>query len=204
MVVGITGGIATGKSQVTRLLALQGATTFSADDAARAVLTPNGPVLQAIVRTFGPEMLLPDGQLNRAQMASRIFADPPARETLNRIMHPPIRRLLYDQIESAQEDLPPGSVVAVEIPLLFENNLQHWFERIVVVTASESIQVARLMTRNGLSEAEARNRLAAQWPLADKVARADDVIVNEGSWRALECAVEALWKRLTSPPKQET
>ena len=196
MVIGITGGIATGKSQVTGLFASKGATTFSADEAARAVLNKNGPALQEIAQAFGSDTLRPDGQLNRAALARVVFQDPKARETLNRIMHPPIRRLLRDQIEAAQDDLPPGSVIAVEIPLLFENNLQAWFERIVVVTTSETVQIARLRARDGLSEVEARKRLAAQWPLAEKVARADDVIVNEGTQEDLAQAVDALWKRL--------
>jgi len=195
-VIGITGGLATGKSTVTRLLQAKGAVTFSADEAARAVLTPESALLRAIAAAFGPEALQPDGSLNRGWLGQRIFADPQAREQLNHMMHPPIQRLLREQIESAQRDLPSGSLIAVEIPLLFENNLESWFERIVVVSASESTQVARLMARNGLEEAEARRRLAAQWPLPLKVARADDVIVNEGSRQPLEAAVDALWKRL--------
>ena len=201
MLVGITGGIATGKSQVTGLFALLGATTFSADEAARAVLEPHGLVIQEIVRAFGPDMLCPDGQLDRSRLAGVVFSDPQARDTLNRILHPPIRRLLRDQIEAAQYDLPPRSVIAVEIPLLFENNLVHWFERIVVVTASEATQLERLRLRNGLNADEARRRLAVQWPLADKIVRADDVITNEGTLEELKQAVEALWKRLARLPE---
>jgi dephospho-CoA kinase len=199
-VIGITGGIATGKSLVTQLFKARGATTFSADDAARAVLTPGGPTLQVIARTFGKEMLRPDGALDRARLGQRIFTDPAAREQLNRIMHPPILRLLHAQIASAREDLPPTALIAVEMPLLFEAHLQDWFDAIVVVTASEATQVARLRARNGLDEAEARRRLEAQWPMADKVAHADFVIANEGTPEQAAEAVEALWNRLTSPP----
>ncbi len=204
MLIGITGGIATGKSQVTRLFAAKGATTFSADEAARAVLTPGGPVLHDIVRIFGPEMLRADGQLDRSRLAGVIFADTQARETLNRIMHPPIRRLLRDQIEAAQDDLSPESVIAVEIPLLFENSLEDWFERIVVVIASEPIQKKRLCARNGLSESEAEQRLAAQWPLADKAARADDVLMNDGTLHELAQQVDALWQRLIRISSRKT
>src|SRR4051794_34299415 len=114
-VVGITGGLATGKSLVTALFRAEGAVVFSADEAARAVLEPNGPVLREIARAFGAEMLRPDGSLDRARLARRIFADAQARAQLNRITHPPILRLLRAQIEGAQDDLPPGTVIAVEV-----------------------------------------------------------------------------------------
>ncbi len=195
-VLGITGGLATGKSLVTRLLHARGATTFSADEASRAVLVPGGPVLRRIADVFGPTVLTPDGQLDRAALGRRVFADSQARRQLEQILHPPILQLLRAQIESAQDDLPPRSVIAVEIPLLYETNLQSWFDLIVVVTASESIQIARLRARNGLSEAEARRRIAAQWPLADKAVRADVVIANNGTRAELEAAVDALWQKL--------
>jgi dephospho-CoA kinase len=195
-VIGITGGLATGKSLVTRLLQERGATTFSADEAARAVLVPGGPVLREVAQAFGPQILTAAGQLDREKLAQRIFADGQAREQLDRRMHPPILRLLRAQIEAAQDDLPPGSVIAVEVPLLYETNMQDWFDLIVVVTASESTQIARLRARNGLSEAEARRRLAAQWPLKEKAARADIVLENEGALAETTTAVDALWNRI--------
>ncbi len=201
-VVGITGGIATGKSLVTRLFQAQGATVFSADEAARAVLAPGGPVLRAIAQAFGPEMLRPDGTLDRARLAQRIFADPQARAQLNRITHPPILRLLRAQIEGALDDLPPDTVIAVEVPLLFETHLEDWFDHIVVVSASEAVQLARLRARNGLDIAQARQRLAAQGPLADKIARADTVIENNGSISEVAQAVAALYQRLQAAPRQ--
>lgn len=197
-VIGITGGLATGKSLVTRLLGAKGATVFSADEAARAVLSPNGAVLQEIVRAFGPEMRRPDGSLDRGRLGQRIFADPEARERLNRIMHPPILRLLRAQIESARADLPPDAVIVVEVPLLYETGMQDWFDRVVVVTASEASQIARLQARNGLDEAEARRRLAAQWPMREKVRLADEVVINDGTREEAAEAVEALWQRLKS------
>src|SRR5579859_2739948 len=172
LVVGITGGLATGKSLVTRRLHALGAITFSADEAARAVLTP--PLLARLAATFGGAILTADGRLDRGALAQRIFADPMARALLEQITHPPILRLLRAQIDACQVDLPATSVVAVEVPLLFETHLESWFERIVVVTTSESVQNVRLRARSGLDEAEARRRLAAQWPLALKQARAHD------------------------------
>jgi dephospho-CoA kinase len=199
-VIGITGGIATGKSLVTDLFRQRGATTFSADEAARAMLAPGGPVLASIVQAFGPEIQRPDGNLDRAALGQRIFADPEARARLDRILHPPILRLLRAQIAAAQEDLPPEAVIAVEVPLLYEAHLEDWFDHIVVVSASETTQLTRLRIRNGLEEAEARQRLAAQWPLADKVARADFVLTNDGSRDEIAAAVAALWKRLRTAP----
>jgi dephospho-CoA kinase len=202
VLLGITGGLATGKSLVTRLLRAKGAVTFSADEAARAILTPGGPVLHAIAQAFGPEMIRADGTLDRERLGQRIFADPQDRARLEQITHPPILRLLHAQIEGAQADLPAETVIAVEVPLLFEKHLENWFERIAVVAASESVQVARLRARSGLAAAEARRRLAAQWPMADKIARADHVIANDGSLQDVAEAVDALWKRLQTATPQ--
>ncbi len=203
MVVGITGGVASGKSCVTRLLEARGAVAFSADDAARAVLTRDGPVFRQLVLTFGAEVLAEDGALDRAKLGELIFSNAEARGSLNRLTHPAILRLLRAQIDAARKDLPAGSVIAVEVPLLFETNLAGWFERIVVVAASEPTQIARLKARNGLGEPEARRRLASQLPIHEKILRADFVIRNDGSAVDLEAAVERLWEELKqSEPKR--
>lgn len=202
-IIGITGGIATGKSLITDLFRQQGATTFSADEAARAVLVPGGPVIANIVREFGPEIQRPDGSLDRAALGQRVFADSEARARLNRILHPPILRLLRAQITAAQEDLPPEAIIAVEVPLLYEAHLEDWFDTIVVVSATEATQLARLRARNGLEEAEARQRLAAQWSLADKIARADFVLTNDGSRDESTAAVAALWNQLRTMPHRK-
>lgn len=198
LLLGITGGLASGKSLVTRLFREKGAVTFSADEAARAVLTPGGKVLQQIAEAFGPDILTSSGELDREQLGRRIFSDEAARKRLNGLMHPAILRLLRAQIEAAQKDLPADTVVAVEVPLLYETNLQDWFELILVVSASESTQIERLQTRNGLSEAEAKQRLAAQWPLREKAARADLILSNDSSLESLQQQVDGLWKRIES------
>ena len=195
--IGLTGGIAVGKSTVTRLLAARGAVTFSADEAARAVLVRNGTALGRIAAEFGPEMLTPLGDLDRSRMARTVFADSEARHRLERILHPLIRSLLLTQIESVQRDLPSDTVVIVEIPLLYEGGLETWFEQVVVVTASEAVQRERLRLRNGLSAEEISRRLEAQWPLDRKIALADWVLVNEGSQQQLNTAVDILWLQLT-------
>ncbi|MCS6777948.1 MAG: dephospho-CoA kinase [Chloroherpetonaceae bacterium] len=188
-ILGVTGGVATGKSTVMRLLKARGVTVFSADEAARATLTPE--VLEAIAGAFGSEVLLPDGNLDRKRLGEKVFADPQARQTLNRITHPPVLRLLRAQIDAATVDLPGDTLVAVEVPLLYEAGLSDWFDSVLVVSAPEPVQIARLMARNGLTEAEARQRIAAQWPLQDKEARADHVIRNDGAPEQLAAAVDA-------------
>lgn len=197
MVVGITGGPASGKSAVTRMLRDRGAVTFSADEASRAVLTPGGPLLRALGAEFGQKALNPDGTLNRADVGRLVFADADARERLNRILHPAILGLLRAQIDAAREDFPDRIPIVVEAPLLFEANLARWFERIIVVIASETTQIARLRARNALNETEARARLESQWPIAEKAARADYTISNEGSLTDLERSVGRIWDDLT-------
>ena len=195
MLLGITGGLASGKSAVCRLLKKNGATVFSADEAARAVLSGGGSLAE-IAREFGPEILLPDGTLNRAALGRRIFADADARLLLDSLSHPPILRLLHAQMETEQYEASRGILIAVEVPLLFETNLSGWFDRIAVVDASETIQIERLRQRNGLNEAEAKRRLAAQWPPAQKRELADYVLTNNGSPQDLETAVTTLLTRL--------
>lgn len=194
--IGLTGGIATGKSAATRLLAQRGAVSFSADEAARAVLVRNGPALQLIAQEFGSEMLTPLGDLDRARLGRTVFADGEARHRLEKILHPLIRSLLRTQIEAAQRDLGPDTVIVVEIPLLYEGGLETWFDQVIVVTAPEALQIDRLRLRNGLDAAEAGRRIAAQWPLEQKVARADHLLVNNGSLLQLDAAIKNIWPLL--------
>ncbi|MCW3052450.1 MAG: dephospho-CoA kinase [Chthonomonadales bacterium] len=201
--IGLTGGIATGKSAATRLLAQRGATTFSADEAARAVLVRNGPALRRIAQEFGSEMLTPLGDLDRARLGHTVFADPEARRRLEQILHPLIRSLLRAQIEAAQRDLGQDTLIVVEIPLLYEGGLETWFDQVIVVTAPRAIQIDRLRTRNGLDAEEASRRIAAQWPLEDKVVRADYVLVNDGSLPQLEAAIKNIWPLLNPRRKSD-
>ncbi len=193
---GVTGGVASGKSSVMRFLKRCGATVFSADEAARAVLS-SARLAGDIAAAFGPEILLPDGTLDRAALGKKIFADADARKRLESLTHPPILRLLHAQIETARYESSQGSIIAIEVPLLFETNLSEWFDRIALVDASETIQIERLRLRNGLSEAEARQRLAAQWPAARKRPLADYLLDNNGPAQDLEAAVQNVIRRLT-------
>ena len=185
-IVGITGGIATGKSRVMTLLRDNGIVVFSADEAARAILVPDGAVLCEIAAVFGTQVLNPDGTLNRSRLGNLIFADDTARTRLNQITHPPILRLLHAQIMAARDDLPACSLIAVEVPLLHETHMEHWFDLVLTVAASEPVQVARLMQRDGLSEGIARQRVAVQMPLAEKISRSDEVLWNDESEEILE------------------
>lgn len=196
MLLGVTGGIACGKSSVMQILRRLGAITFSADEASRAILTVGGTVEQELRVTFGNEIFSPDGQLNRKRLGALVFEDTGAKQNLERITHPAILRLLWRQIEAAKEDFLPPNVIAVELPLLYEKKLDTWFEQILVVAASSSLQVTRLQARQGFTEEEAQLRIAAQLPLPQKVARANRVIWNEGSMQELEETVLSFWRSL--------
>lgn len=202
MIVGITGGIATGKTTITRMLQSRGAITFSADEAARAILYKDGPAYMQVISTFGERIITESGEIDRALLGSIIFQDEGSRLALNAITHPQIRRLLCDQIESAKYDFPPPNIVIAEIPLLYEGHLESWFEHVVVVAASVTVQTNRLVQRNQLSETQAVKRIQAQMPLAEKIARASYVVWNDSDFKELSPQVDNLWKNLverTSP-----
>jgi dephospho-CoA kinase len=197
VVVGLTGGIATGKSTAAAALARRGAPVLRADDLAREVVRPGTPVLEAIREAFGPEVLLPDGSLDRAAMARRVFSDPEARRRLEALTHPAIRARAEAWIGEARRRGAPA--VVYEVPLLFEVGLHRpggGIDRIWVVAARPEVQLERLMRRDGLAEAEARARLAAQWPLEAKVRGAHRVFWNDGPPEDLERAVVQAWQEL--------
>lgn len=197
MILGITGGIATGKSSVARMFQRLGAILVSADDLAREVVLPGAPALSKLVDRFGPGILLPDGQLDRKALGELIFADDQARAALNRIMHPAIAERAEERLRA----LAGGpSLVVYEAPLLFEAHAEGRVDAVLVVITDEGQQVNRLMLRDGLSEAAARARIAAQMPQAEKVSRADYVIDNSGSLPQTQERVRALFDRLKAVP----
>ncbi len=202
--VGLTGGIGSGKSEVTRRLAAKGAAIIDADVIAREVVAPGTPGLAAVVDAFGPSVLRPDGALDRERLGRLVFADPPARERLNAIVHPLVRQETARRFAEA----PDGAVVVNDVPLLVETGLAASYDVVVVVTAEPGTQVRRLVERRGMIEEDARARIAAQAPLADKVAVADHVVHNEGDLADLEAQVDALWQWLRQraaerqPPSQ--
>ena len=194
-VLGLTGGIGSGKSMVARMFAQLGAVVIDADQLAREVVEPGQPALQEIAATFGPDMILPDGRLDRPKLAGMIFADPGERARLDAITHPRIRARMDEEIKSRQSG--PGVLVA-DIPLLYENERTHSVEKVIVVWVDPQTQLARIRQRDGLSDEAARQRIAAQMSLDAKRARADHVIDNRGSRDETQRQVEAIY-RLYAP-----
>ncbi len=194
-VLGITGGIATGKSTVTQMLAALGAPTISADAIARALLAPGTPTTAAVLAAF-PACADASGiGVNRRALAQLIFADAEARTCLEALTHPPIIDALRAQI-AAWRASDTAKAAAAEIPLLFEAALENDVDEIVVAACAESIQKARLRARDGITKEEARRQIAAQWPLAEKAARAESVITTDNGLEDTHRQVEALWKSL--------
>ncbi len=199
-VIGLTGGLASGKSAVAAILRELGAHVVSADAIAREIVEPGSPALADIVEAFGPEIVDPGARLDRAALAARIFADPAARARLNAITHPRIRERMRAEVVRFQRTLPPGAVIVLDIPLLLDTAPREAFplEEVVVVAVDEATQVERLRRRDGLSREEAQRRLGAQRPLREKVAEADWLIDNSGTSEETRRQVEAFWRRLTA------
>ena len=184
MIIGLTGSIASGKSTVAKMLEKYRFPIVDADQVARLVVEPGEPALTEIVAAFGEEILLEDGSLNRKKLGNLIFHDPSKRAILNGIIHPAIRK---EMLRQRDEWLNNGAeVVIMDIPLLFESKLQHFVEKILVVSLSEEKQLERLMERNQLSEEEARERISSQLPLSVKEEGADAVIYNESTLEKTE------------------
>lgn len=197
LVVALTGGVAAGKTAVTRRFEALGVHVHDADVAAREVIEPGTPGLAEVVDAFGAGVLDGSGRLDRPAMRQRVFADPAARKTLEAIIHPRVRQWLR---ERAMTERGPYCLLA--IPLLAEN-IEHyrWVDRVLLVDAPESVQIARLVARDGIDEALARRMLAHQASRTERLALADDVIENSGDESALDQAVAELHRRyLTLAP----
>jgi dephospho-CoA kinase len=194
VLVGLTGGIGAGKSTAARLLAQHGALVLDADAAAREVVAPGTDGLAAVVAQFGDAVLGPDGALDRAALASVVFADPDRLAALNGIVHPRVRAWMAERVISA----PEGSVVVQDIPLLVESGMTGLFELVVVVDAADPLRIARLVSDRGMTEQEAAARIAAQAPRERRLAAADVVLTNDGTPEELAAQVDALWERIAA------
>jgi len=194
MILGVTGGIATGKTIVTEKFKALGAEVVSADQLARDVVRPGSETLDLLAARFGPGILRSDGTLDRQALARLIFADDNAREDLNRITHPAIAELAERRLSALREC--GARLVVYEAPLLFEAGAEGRVERILVVTAEPAVQLQRLMGRDHLTRQDALDRIRSQMPLAEKTARADYVIDNSGSREATLRQVEKLFAQL--------
>ncbi len=189
----LTGGIATGKSFCLERFAALGAATIDADVLAREAVAPGSPGLAQVVARFGAGVLRPGGSLDRGVLARIVFGDQTARAALEAIVHPEV----YRRVTNWSANLPPGTRVSIaDIPLLFETGHEHDFERVIVAACDPNEQLRRLMARDGLTRADARERLAAQWPIDEKARRADYVIRTDGSFAETEAQVRAVFERL--------
>jgi dephospho-CoA kinase len=193
--VALTGGIATGKSYCLKRFEALGIPGVDADVLAREAVALGTPGLSAVVRRFGSSMVAADGSLNRPALAAVVFSDRTARADLEAIIHPEV----YRRIREWFVNLPKEVTVAIaDIPLLFETGHEHDFDRVVVVACTVDEQIRRLVQRDGLTLAAAQARLAAQWPIDEKVARADDVIRTDESFDETAAQVSRVARTLRS------
>ncbi len=191
--VGLTGGIGSGKSEVARRLAAYGAVVIDADRIAREVAAPGTPGLAAVVAAFGAEVLAADGSLDRQRLGAVVFADDAARERLNAIVHPLVRAETERRFAAA----PADAVVVNDVPLLVEAGLAPAYDVVVVVEAPIDVRETRLAHR-GMTQADARARMASQATDAQRRAVADHVVRNDGSLESLGHRVDRLWAALRS------
>lgn len=198
MKIGLTGGIATGKSTVASMLLRKGAPLVDADVIAREVVEPGSPVLSRVAERFGSDILLPDGSLNRKKLGAIVFADPAQRKALESLLHPPIRALMKERMALLERQQPDKPVI-VDVPLLYESGLETMFDAVMVVYVPAALQRERLKQRDGLTEEQAVQRLAAQLPIDEKRRRADIVIDNAGTLQETQRQIDLFWKERGLP-----
>lgn len=190
LLVGLTGGIGSGKSTVARLLERRGAAVIDADQLAREAVAKGTPGFDRVIDAFGPGVVSPDGDLDRSALAARIFSDPTQKATLEAIVHPDVARRFSDQVETFRAT---DRIVVYVTPLLVELGLAPAFDVVVVVTASPHLRVSRVASDRGLSPDEVRGRLAVQATDEQRAEVADVLIDNDGSLADLEPQVDRLW-----------
>ncbi|WP_148574373.1 dephospho-CoA kinase [Nocardioides caldifontis] len=197
MRVGLTGGIASGKSAVSAVLRELGAVVIDGDQLAREVVAKGTPGLDAVVEEFGDAVLTAHGELDRPAMARIVFSDEEARKRLEAIVHP----LVYEEVRRLETEAPEGAVVVHDLPLLAESGRAGTFDAVLVVDAPEELQVQRMVERRGWTEEEARARMAAQATREQRRAIATHVIDNSGTLEELRAQVTALYAKL-APPRE--
>ena len=192
--IGLTGGIASGKSTVAKLLAARGAVVVDADAIVRELQRPGGTALEAIVAEFGTHMLTEAGELDRAALGSLVFGDKDALSRLNAVVHPLVREEAARRIDAA----PADAVIVEDIPLLVETGQAGRFDRVVVVQAPRAERLRRMIEDRGMGEADAAARIDAQASDAERAAVATDLLMNDAGLAELETAVDALWRRIAA------
>jgi len=197
MILGVTGGIACGKSTAVTILAQAGAVVVSADDLARRLVQPGSPVLRQLVERFGQRIVAADGSLDRSELGRIIFKDDAARRDLDAIMHPAIAALSRQELERARQRAEAAATIVVyEAPLLFEAGAEERVDKVLVISVDEQIQLQRLMARDQCDETTARQRIAAHMAQKEKIRRADYVIDNSGDMVTLRRTVLELYREL--------
>jgi dephospho-CoA kinase len=191
--VGLTGGIGSGKSEVSRRLAAHGAVVIDADRIAREVVEPGTPGLARIVEAFGPDVLRDDGSLDREKLGSIVFPHKDKLATLNAIVHP----LVGERVAELQSRAPADAIVVYDVPLLAENGLASMYDVVVVVDAADETRLDRLTRLRGMPESDAKARIATQATREDRLKIADIVIDNEGSLDDLHHRADEVWEQLT-------
>ena len=193
--VGLTGGIASGKSTVSRIFASLGAKIIDADEVAGEVLLPGQPAWTRLRQAFGQEFFHADGTVKRKKLRKLVFADPEKRKLLDSIVHPEVMKGINRRSESWSSSDQAG-VLLVDVPLLLEVGVANRFDKVIVVYVSESVQFKRLMERDGIAEEEAKQTLKVQMPLSKKVEQADYVIDNSGTTEEAQAQVQRVWQEL--------
>jgi dephospho-CoA kinase len=194
--VGLTGGIGSGKSEVSRRLAARGAVVLDADRAAREVVEPGTPGLAQVAERFGPEVVRQDGSLDRERVAAIVFNDPAKLAELNAIVHPLVRDWMIRAERAAAQKAGQDAIVVQDVPLLAENGLAAMYDMVIVVDVPPEVQRDRLVRLRGMTAAQAAARMAAQASREARLAVADIVIANDGSLDDLDRRVEAVWEDL--------
>jgi dephospho-CoA kinase len=189
--IGLTGGIGTGKSSVAGFLRELGVTVIDADEGTRAVQAPGSEGLRLLADAFGEEILTPEGALDRPRLAAIAFADPKARQRLNEIVHPLVRRWMAERQREAA--LRGDPLVVLDVPLLFETRGPDGLDAVILVYAPEELQLKRLTELRGMDERAARQRIAAQMPIDEKRRLASHVILNTGTLDQLRAETERTW-----------
>ncbi len=195
LIIGLTGGIATGKSTVAEMLRHKGALLVDADQLAREAVEPNQPAWQEIVNWLGDSVLLPDRSLDRTKLAQLVFGDPQKLKILNAIIHPRVGNRILELARKIEEE-KPDAVVVYDIPLLIETGMQEMVDLVLLVFAPREFQLKRLVERDGLNPEEAGQRLAAQMPIDEKKRYAHRVIDNSGSLAETRKQVDRFWYNL--------
>ncbi|WP_026560844.1 dephospho-CoA kinase [Metabacillus halosaccharovorans] len=193
VVIGLTGGIASGKSTVSNMVKKLGITVVDADEISRDVVEIGKPAYNQIVDVFGADILQQDHTLDREKLGALIFSNQKRREQLNKIVHPEVRKEMLRQVE--KEKKQGSRAVVLDIPLLFESKLTYMVDKTLLVYVDEQTQLERLMQRNGYAKAEAKLRIQSQLPLKDKRKLADEIIDNNGTIENTQTQVEVVLKK---------